>query len=120
MIARPNHVLLSTHVPIHVAMLLLLPLQEFTPGVGNWVADEVLYQARLHPEQTVGAMGPGQVEALHAALKHVVQVGGWVGGRGEMEDAKTRYTLMTPVYLYCTIPDILHFSTVALWCDAIA
>ena len=37
-------------------------LQSFTAGVGNWVADEVLYQARVHPEQPVADMPQEQVQ----------------------------------------------------------
>jgi hypothetical protein len=29
--------------------------------VGNWVADEVLYQARIHPEQPAASLTPEQV-----------------------------------------------------------
>uniref|UniRef100_A0A383VM22 Formamidopyrimidine-DNA glycosylase catalytic domain-containing protein n=1 Tax=Tetradesmus obliquus TaxID=3088 RepID=A0A383VM22_TETOB len=52
----------------------LLLDQSFCAGVGNWVADEVLWQARLHPEQLLSELQPQHVEALHAALQHVVQV----------------------------------------------
>lgn len=37
-------------------------------GVGNWVADEVLYQARIHPEQYSNTFGEGQIKKLHDAL----------------------------------------------------
>lgn len=37
-------------------------------GVGNWVADEVLYQARIHPEQYSNTFGDKQVNDLHNAL----------------------------------------------------
>ncbi|KAK0252450.1 hypothetical protein B0A54_10362 [Friedmanniomyces endolithicus] len=40
-------------------------------GVGNWVADEVMYQARLHPEQYSNTFDDGQVERLHKALMDV-------------------------------------------------
>jgi formamidopyrimidine-DNA glycosylase len=41
--------------------------------VGNWVADEVLWQARLHPEQLVAQLTATHLAALHKALKEVVQ-----------------------------------------------
>lgn len=56
------------------AACLFAVLQSFCAGVGNWVADEVLWQARLHPEQLLSELQPQHVEALHAALQHVVQV----------------------------------------------
>ncbi|KAK0268343.1 hypothetical protein LTR35_015637 [Friedmanniomyces endolithicus] len=40
-------------------------------GVGNWVADEVMYQARLHPEQYSNTFDDGQVERLQKALMDV-------------------------------------------------
>ncbi|KAJ9527092.1 hypothetical protein QJQ45_025185 [Haematococcus lacustris] len=42
----------------------LLLDQGFTAGIGNWVADEVLYQARVHPEQLVADMPEPQVGLL--------------------------------------------------------
>ncbi|KAF8071149.1 FPG1 [Scenedesmus sp. PABB004] len=48
------------------------PRQAFCAGVGNWLADEVLWAARLHPEQPVAALGAEHVVALHAALRDVV------------------------------------------------
>lgn len=37
-------------------------------GVGNWVADEVLYQARIHPEQYSNTFGEDQIKRLHDSL----------------------------------------------------
>ena len=37
-------------------------------GVGNWVADEVLYQARIHPEQYSNTLSKDQTKELHDAL----------------------------------------------------
>eukprot|EP00775_Hariotina_reticulata_P012959 gene12959-13088_t len=52
----------------------LLLDQSFCAGVGNWVADEVLWQARLHPEQLVAHLTPGHMAELHKALRKVVQM----------------------------------------------
>jgi formamidopyrimidine-DNA glycosylase len=46
--------------------------QAFAAGVGNWVADEILYCARLHPEQPVADLGREHVAALHEAVRSVV------------------------------------------------
>lgn len=40
-------------------------------GVGNWVADEVLYQARVHPEQYCNTFNDKQIKKLHDALINV-------------------------------------------------
>jgi formamidopyrimidine-DNA glycosylase len=37
-------------------------------GIGNWVADEVLYQARLHPEQYSNTFSSEQVQRLHDSI----------------------------------------------------
>lgn len=37
------------------------------------MADEILYQARIHPESIVGCLDDEHVKALHAALQYVVQ-----------------------------------------------
>ena len=37
-------------------------------GVGNWVADEVLYQARIHPEQYSNTLNDEQLDRLHDSL----------------------------------------------------
>lgn len=46
-------------------------LQAFSAGIGNWVADEVLYQAKLYPEVKANALTDAQIEDLHKAIKHV-------------------------------------------------
>ncbi|KAF6818555.1 Formamidopyrimidine-DNA glycosylase [Colletotrichum plurivorum] len=40
-------------------------------GVGNWVADEVLFQARLHPGQQVNDLTPAQVTRLWECVRDV-------------------------------------------------
>lgn len=48
--------------------------QTFAAGVGNWIADEVLYQARLDPRRRVGSLEEAEVRALRSKLAHVVRV----------------------------------------------
>ncbi|KAG6857630.1 hypothetical protein H0H87_010198 [Tephrocybe sp. NHM501043] len=43
----------------------LLLDQSFNAGVGNWVADEILYNARIHPEQRCNTLSTEQLAALH-------------------------------------------------------
>lgn len=43
----------------------LLLDQSFSAGVGNWVADEILHHARVHPEQKSNTLSQTQIEALH-------------------------------------------------------
>lgn len=47
--------------------------QSFSAGVGNWVADEVLYQARISPLRPANQLSNEEVLRLRSALKSVVQ-----------------------------------------------
>ncbi|KAI0040806.1 AtMMH-1 [Auriscalpium vulgare] len=49
----------------------LLLDQSFSAGVGNWVADEILYHARVHPEQRCNTLSDEQIAALHAQTAEV-------------------------------------------------
>jgi formamidopyrimidine-DNA glycosylase len=54
------------------AVKALLLDQSFLAGVGNWIADEVLYQARVHPESACCALDAEAVRRLHEAIRAVV------------------------------------------------
>ncbi len=48
--------------------------QGFAAGVGNWVADEVLYQARLDPRRSVDSLDDAEIRRLRSKLAHVITV----------------------------------------------
>ncbi|OBZ78938.1 Formamidopyrimidine-DNA glycosylase [Grifola frondosa] len=49
----------------------LLLDQSFSAGVGNWVADEILYHARVHPEQRCNVFtDPNSRLSIHKLLKY--------------------------------------------------
>ncbi len=50
----------------------LLLDQSFAAGVGNWIADEVLYQARLDPRRAVSSLTPEEIRRLRSKLKTVI------------------------------------------------
>jgi formamidopyrimidine-DNA glycosylase len=50
----------------------LLLDQGFAAGVGNWIADEVLYQARLDPRRRANTLTDPEITRMRAALKRVV------------------------------------------------
>lgn len=52
----------------------LLLDQTFAAGVGNWIADEVLYQAGLDPRRLVATLSDDETRALHTALAKVVTI----------------------------------------------
>ncbi|MGA3007217.1 MAG: DNA-formamidopyrimidine glycosylase family protein [Opitutaceae bacterium] len=49
----------------------VLLMQERFPGIGNWMADEVLWRAALHPKKPAGRLTPVEVRALHRELRWV-------------------------------------------------
>ncbi|KAJ2336799.1 hypothetical protein GGI00_000632 [Coemansia sp. RSA 2681] len=49
----------------------LLLSQEFSAGVGNWIADEVLYQSRIHPQQLACTLDELQTATILQQLKDV-------------------------------------------------
>ncbi len=49
----------------------LLLDQEKFPGIGNWMADEVLWQARIAPHRRVADLDAAEIHQLYFKLKHV-------------------------------------------------
>lgn len=41
-------------------------------GIGNWIADEVLYQARIAPKRSAASLTAGEVAALRRAIRSVL------------------------------------------------
>lgn len=60
----------SKRVPVKALLL----DQANISGIGNWVADEILYQSRIHPEQYSNTLNSAQVTALHKAMMHVCDI----------------------------------------------
>ncbi|KAK3941657.1 hypothetical protein QBC46DRAFT_98701 [Diplogelasinospora grovesii] len=59
----------SRHVPIKALLL----DQAVISGIGNWVGDEVLYHAKLHPEQYCDEFNDEQMKKLHESIRYVCQ-----------------------------------------------
>ncbi|KAK0659893.1 Formamidopyrimidine-DNA glycosylase [Lasiodiplodia hormozganensis] len=57
----------SKRIPVKALLL----DQANISGVGNWVGDEVLYQAKIHPEQYSNTFSDTQIKQLHDALIYV-------------------------------------------------
>jgi formamidopyrimidine-DNA glycosylase len=47
--------------------------QSLFAGVGNWIADEVLYQARLRPDRRADALRPEETSRLRSCLLAIVK-----------------------------------------------
>lgn len=48
--------------------------QSVAAGVGNWMADEILYQSKIHPTRRVDNMTPEEIESVFDAMKKVIEV----------------------------------------------
>ncbi|KAH7175789.1 Formamidopyrimidine-DNA glycosylase N-terminal domain-containing protein [Dactylonectria macrodidyma] len=59
----------ARHVPIKALLL----DQAMISGIGNWVADETLYQAKLHPEQYCDEFDDTQITTLYENIRYVCQ-----------------------------------------------
>jgi formamidopyrimidine-DNA glycosylase len=55
-----------------VAIKALLLDQKLAAGVGNWIADEVLYQAGIDPRRLASSLDPGELSRLRRTLARVV------------------------------------------------
>ena len=51
----------------------LLLNQSFAAGVGNWIADEVLYQSHLDPRRSVDSLDEHEVRAMHRCLSRIIR-----------------------------------------------
>ncbi|GAC1372252.1 MAG: formamidopyrimidine-DNA glycosylase [Hymenobacter sp.] len=63
------------HQKLNRRKTLLKPLlldQSITAGLGNWIVDEVLFQARIHPERLGATLTETEGQALHAAVQLVL------------------------------------------------
>ncbi|XP_077237953.1 MUTM homolog-1 isoform X2 [Tasmannia lanceolata] len=56
-----------------IAIKALLLDQSYVSGIGNWIADEVLYQARIHPLRIAASLSKEEYESLHKCIKEVIQ-----------------------------------------------
>jgi formamidopyrimidine-DNA glycosylase len=49
----------------------VLLMQERFPGVGNWMADEILWRAAIHPSQPAGSLDAAQTKTLYREIRWV-------------------------------------------------
>ncbi|HEV7351071.1 DNA-formamidopyrimidine glycosylase [Telluribacter sp.] len=64
--------------------------QQVAAGVGNWIADELLFQAGIHPEKPANQLSEQEVQALHAATQQVLHTA---------IEKEARYADFPPSYL---------------------
>ena len=62
----------------------VLLMQERFPGVGNWMADEILWRAAIHPAQPAGTLRPTEVQKLWRECRAVTRLAlTTIAGRGD-------------------------------------
>jgi formamidopyrimidine-DNA glycosylase len=62
----------------------VLLMQERFPGIGNWMADEVLWRAAIHPKRLAGSLSPTEIAAVHRECRAVCQMAlVTIAGRGK-------------------------------------
>ncbi|ORX50711.1 hypothetical protein BCR36DRAFT_268410, partial [Piromyces finnis] len=52
----------------------LLLDQSFSSGIGNWIADEILYQARVHPLQNVSALNDEDIKRIYDSMNEIIKL----------------------------------------------
>ncbi|KAL4756702.1 putative formamidopyrimidine-DNA glycosylase [Aspergillus foveolatus] len=57
----------SKKVPVKALLL----DQAVISGIGNWMGDEILYHAKIHPEQYSNTLTDDQVKELHSSIHYV-------------------------------------------------
>ncbi|KAK0709783.1 hypothetical protein B0T26DRAFT_653700, partial [Lasiosphaeria miniovina] len=58
----------------HVPIKALLLDQTVISGIGNWVGDEVLFHAKLHPEQYCNDFSDESISQLYKSIRYVCQL----------------------------------------------
>jgi formamidopyrimidine-DNA glycosylase len=61
----------------------LLSQELLFSGIGNWLADEVLYQSHIHPKTRCSALDPVMIQALGEAIIRVCQTAAQCSRAGE-------------------------------------
>ena len=61
----------------------VLLMQEFFPGIGNWMVDEILWRARIHPAHPAGKLSSTKQKTLWRETRFVSEISlATVGERG--------------------------------------
>lgn len=62
----------------------VLLMQQQFPGVGNWMADEILWRAAVHPRRLAGSLAPAEVRSIWRECRRVCRLALIaIAGRGD-------------------------------------
>jgi len=59
------------HRRARAPMKAVLLMQERFPGIGNWMADEILWRAGIHPKQAAGSLDAAMTRTLYREIRTV-------------------------------------------------
>ena len=48
--------------------------QSIAAGIGNWMADEILYQSKLHPARRVNDLSKEEIRTIFDRMKGVIEL----------------------------------------------
>lgn len=78
--AVTNFLRRRARAPIKAVLL----MQERFPGVGNWMADEILWRAAIHPKRLAGSLTAPEIKILWRECRHVSRLAlDKIAGRGD-------------------------------------
>ncbi len=62
----------------------VLLMQERFPGIGNWMADEILWRAAIHPKRLAGSLTPAEIRTLWRECRRVARLAlDTIAGKGD-------------------------------------
>jgi formamidopyrimidine-DNA glycosylase len=64
----------------------LLAQDQLIPGLGNAIAQDIMFRAKLHPKRPVSTLSKRQIHALHRAIVEIVGEAIRLGGRNDEID----------------------------------
>jgi len=64
----------------------LLTQDQLIPGLGNSIAQDIMFKAKLHPKQSISGLSMAQIENLHQAIVKTVSEAIQQGGRNDETD----------------------------------
>ncbi|CAM4927023.1 unnamed protein product [Rotaria socialis] len=65
--------LAQSYRPASIELKALLLDQSFCAGIGNWIADEILYQSSFHPRKRLNTLNDEQFKLLHKNIDYVIR-----------------------------------------------
>lgn len=72
--------LVHSYRPAAIELKALLLDQKFCAGIGNWIADEILYQSRFHPRKRLNTLTKEHLKILYGNIDYVIRTAVDAGG----------------------------------------